>query len=160
MSDRELRCYDYVNRSYAVVREALLADPIGIFLRATRGASSRAEVVAASLRTSIGPIEVGADIAIQVAEVTELTSPFGTPMTSLRLEWQAVRGPGLFPSMNATLSIYALSATETQLDLHGLYRPPLGFFGTAVDALVGYRVAEATVLRFVQEIAEYLRASL
>ena len=89
-----------------------------------------------------------------------MTSPLGSPATAVGLSWQAVRGAWLFPAMEATLSLYALSPTETQLDLQGVYRPPMGFFGSALDAVVGHRVAEASVLRFVQDIAEYLRAHL
>jgi hypothetical protein len=62
--------------------------------------------------------------------------------------------------MEATLSVYPLSAHETQLDLHGRYRPPLGVVGNALDALVGHRIAEATVLRFVQDIATRINAEL
>jgi hypothetical protein len=36
--------------------------------------------------------------------------------------------------MRAALSLYALTATETQLDLEGDYQPPLGPLGRVVDA--------------------------
>lgn len=157
---RELRCYDYVNHPYAIVRDALLGDTRGIFQRATKAASTRAEALAANLRVSLGALEIGVEITIRVAKVEETRSPLGSPATAVSLAWQAVRGAWLFPAMEATLSLYALSATETQLDLRGMYTPPLGVFGTALDAMVGHRVAEASVLRFVQDVAEYLRAQL
>jgi hypothetical protein len=53
-----------------------------------------------------------------------------------------------------------LSSQETQLDLHGRYRPPLGVVGNALDALVGHRIAEASVLRFVQGVATRLSTEL
>jgi hypothetical protein len=59
--------------------------------------------------------------------------------------------------MTATLDVYALGPGETQVDFHGEYVPPLGVVGTAIDALVGHRIAQATVHRFVQEVAERLR---
>jgi hypothetical protein len=62
--------------------------------------------------------------------------------------------------MEATFSIYALSSTETQLDLHGRYLPPLGLVGGAVNALVGNRVAEASVLRFIQDVRARLETEL
>ena len=62
--------------------------------------------------------------------------------------------------MEATLSVYPLSAHETQIDLHGRYRPPLGAVGNALDVLVGHRIAEASVLRFVQDIAARINAEL
>lgn len=62
--------------------------------------------------------------------------------------------------MRAELSIYPLTATETQLDLSGLYEPPLGILGSAIDAMVGDRIAEASVHHFVSDVAAYLRATL
>jgi hypothetical protein len=59
--------------------------------------------------------------------------------------------------MDGVLTLYPLTATETQLDFLGRYEPPLGVVGDAVDALVGYRVAEASVHRFITDIARYLR---
>jgi len=54
--------------------------------------------------------------------------------------------------MEASLSAYPLSSRETQLDLHGRYRPPLGTVGTALDAAVGHRIAEATLLRLLRDV--------
>jgi hypothetical protein len=62
--------------------------------------------------------------------------------------------------MSAELSIYPLTATETQLDFLGRYEPPLGAVGGAVDAVVGHRIAEASVHRFLSDVAAYLRRSL
>ena len=46
----ELRCYDYVNHPYAVVRDALRGGLGGIFERATKAATGRAEALAATLK--------------------------------------------------------------------------------------------------------------
>jgi hypothetical protein len=62
--------------------------------------------------------------------------------------------------MKAELSIYPLTATETQLDFKGQYEPPLGPLGKAVNAMVGYRIAEVSVHRFVNDVAGYLRQTL
>jgi hypothetical protein len=62
--------------------------------------------------------------------------------------------------MHAELSVYPLTATETQLDFSGDYEPPFGILGNAVNAIVGHRIAEASVHRFVTEVAEYLRSTL
>ena len=68
--------------------------------------------------------------------------------------------PRLFPLMKADLFIYPITATETQLDFKGLYEPPLGILGKAINALVGHRIAEACVHRFVSDTAEYLRKTI
>jgi hypothetical protein len=62
--------------------------------------------------------------------------------------------------MRAELSVYPLTATETQLDFAGRYEPPLGALGSAMDAMVGHRIAEASVHRFLQDVAAYLRREL
>jgi hypothetical protein len=62
--------------------------------------------------------------------------------------------------MSATLFVYPLTKTETQLDFVGQYEPPLGKLGDVVDAVVGHRIAEASVHRFVADVAEFLRKNL
>jgi hypothetical protein len=157
-----LRCYQYVNRSYAAVRDALHADPNGIFRRATLGASRRASGVAASLHANIAGIEVGADVTIHVTFSEERShGPFGAaPMTRLILTWEAARAPALFPAMSAEIRLYPISTKETQLILDGSYEPPLGLLGRAVDALIMHRVAEASVHQFVNDVAQLLSTEL
>ena len=62
--------------------------------------------------------------------------------------------------MKANLAVYALTGTETQLDFRGEYTPPLGVVGSAIDAAVGHRIAEASVHRFIGEVAQFLRANI
>ena len=80
-----------------------------------------------------------------------------SPVTRVPIEWSAAQRAALFPIMNAELSVYALTATETQLDFLGRYQPPLGLVGGALDAMVGHRIAEASVHRLVADVAKYLR---
>lgn len=157
-SVREIRSYDYVNRPYEDVRDALSKDARKVFQAATKAAASRARSVAAGLRVNIGAIEVGADIDISVKKIEEKPSKaMAVTATRMQLEWEAATLPGLFPFMKAELSIYPLTATETQLDFSGLYRPPLGAVGKALNAIAGHRIAEAAVHRFVSDVAAYLR---
>jgi hypothetical protein len=158
----ELRCYDYVNHPYAVVRDALRGHLGAIFERATKGATGRAEALAASLKVDVGPLEIGTDVAIEAVGVEEHEEgPIGrTPTTFIRLRWKAVRAAALFPSMEAELIVYPLSRNETQLELHGLYSPPLGAVGSALNSLVGYRIADASVHRFMTDLAGMLRNEL
>jgi len=74
------------------------------------------------------------------------------PITRLQLEWEAATMPRLFPLMKAEISIYPLTATETQLDFSGLYEPPLGALGNAVNVIIGHRIAEVAVHRFVSDV--------
>jgi hypothetical protein len=158
----ELRCYDYVNHPYAVVRDALRADLGGILQRATKSASGRAGALAANLKVDVGPLEIGTDVAIEVLGVEEReTGPTGRAgTTAITLRWVAARGAALFPSMEAELLVYPLAKDETQIELHGRYTPPLGAVGGALDSLIGHRVADASVHRFVTDVASLLRSEL
>jgi hypothetical protein len=157
---RQLRCYQYATVPYPRVCEALRHDPAGLFQRATASAAARAQELVATLRVAVGTVELGAGIVIELGAVAEQTSALGDRTTSLGLAWRGASAAVLFPAMEATLSVYPLSPTETQLDFHGRYRPPLGALGQALDALVGHRIAEAAVLRFVQDVAARLEAEL
>lgn len=156
----DLRCYDYVNQPFARVRALLLEDPRRLFQRATTVATSRAQALRAQLHASVGPLEVSAEVDITITSVQEARSPLDGPATRVELEWHAARATGAFPVMHAVLWAYALTPGETQLELEGTYAPPLGALGRAVDAVVGRRIAEASMHRFVQEVATRLREEL
>lgn len=158
---REIHCYDYVNHPYDQVCSALSKDAAAVFQAATRSASSRAQSVASELRVDLGGVSIGADIRVVVKNVeARPRDGMADPVTRLQLEWEAANTPALFPVMNAELAVYPLTATETQLDFDGFYEPPLGPLGKAVNAIVGHRIAEASVHRFVSNVAEYLRKVL
>lgn len=158
---REVRCYDYVNQTYDKVREALSGDLVKIFQAATHSASARAHDVAVALRVDVAGLEVAKDVVVTVKARKEGTiGTRRTPTTRIGLEWKAAGSPRLFPVMKGDLSIYPLTATETQLDFDGHYQPPLGALGRAVNALVGHRIAEACVHRFLADVGSYLRRTI
>jgi len=153
----EIRCYDYVSHPYEQVRDALSKDPLAVFQSATKAAASRTRTVASALRVDLGGIGVEADIVISIKKIEEKAPDATTgPVTRLQLEWESAKMPGLFPLMKAELSIYPLTATETQLDFSGIYEPPLGPVGKALDAIAGRRIAEVSVHSFVSDVAGYL----
>lgn len=153
----KIRCYDYVNHPYAMVRDALTKDAPQLFQCATKAAATRAESVASELRAGIGGISVEADVRICVKSIEEKVETMSVPVTRLHVEWEAATMPSLFPIMKADISIYPLTATETQLDFQGVYEPPLGAVGKAVNAIIGHRIAEASVHRFIEDVARHLR---
>ena len=158
---REIRCYDYVNHPYERVRDALRQDALSVFQSATKSADSRAQSIAAELHVDIGGVGVMTDIRISVRAVEEkILDAMSTPGTRLLLEWEATTLPRLFPLMEAELFIYPLTATETQLNFLGFYEPPFGALGKAMNAIVGHRIAEVSVHRFISDVAAYLRKAL
>lgn len=158
---RQVRSYEYVNHSYEKVRAALTADSKQVFRSATTAAASRAHDLAAKLEVRIAGVDVGREIDITVGVAHEVQAIALRPTrTVIPIEWQAAESPGLFPLMKGQLEVYPLTATETQLDFSGEYDPPLGVVGDAVDAVIGHRLAEASVQRFVADVGAYLRKAL
>ena len=132
-----------------------------MFQAATKTAASRANSLASELRVDLAGLTLAADISIRVTGTEHQKAEAGSPpSTTIHLEWEAANRPHLFPFMKAELAIYPLTGKETQLDFSGLYQPPMGVLGSAMNSLVGHRVAESSVHRFVSEIAEHLRKSL
>lgn len=153
----EIRSYDYVNHPYERVRDALNKDALSVFQSATKSAVARTESLATELHVDFGGIGIKADVTVRINNIEEKINAVPTPTTRLQLEWQASSMPTLFPVMRAELAVYPLTGTETQLDFLGHYEPPFGVVGKAMDALGGYRLAEASVHRFVSDVAGYLR---
>lgn len=70
--------------------------------------------------------------------------------------WRAAVAAPAFPKLEADLELDALGGGASHLSLTGTYRPPLSVVGGAGDALIGRRVAEACVRRFVLDVADAL----
>jgi hypothetical protein len=158
---REIRCYDYVNHPYERVRDALKQNALTVFQSATKTAASRAQSVAAELHVDFGGVGVKTEIKIALKSVEERVGDSSSmPSTKLVLEWEAATMPRFFPLMKGELSVYPLTSTETQLDFSGIYLPPFGTVGKTMNAIVGHRIAEVSVHRFVSDVAGYLRQTL
>lgn len=158
---REIRSYDYVNHPYERVRDVLKKNAVAVFQSATKAAAARAHSVAAELHVDFGGIGVKTDINISVKSVEEeMVDLVSTPIMRLQLEWEAATAPRLFPLMKGELSVYPLTSTETQLDFYGVYEPPFGAVGKTMNAVLGHRIAEVSVHRFVNDVAGYLRQSI
>ncbi|HZU81608.1 MAG TPA: hypothetical protein VE987_01770 [Polyangiaceae bacterium] len=158
---RTLRCYAYVNRPYEAVRAALHERTLELMQRATNSAAARASSLGANLRVDVAGVEIGVEVRLHVASVREEQGVAGlSPVTRVSIGWEATRAPALFPLMSAELAAWPLSSSETQLEIEGNYRPPLGAVGSAIDAAVGHRIAEASVHRLLEDLVEQLRRDL
>ena len=83
-----IRSYDYVNRPFPEVSEALSAHPLEIFQAATKTAAERANSLASELSIDVAGIKLGADIAIKVTATAETNrctelSAMRCPITAL-----------------------------------------------------------------------------
>jgi hypothetical protein len=73
----------------------------------------------------------------------------------LIVRWEAVgTSGGLFPVLDADITLTPYGPAATLLALSGAYRPPLGALGAALDRVVLHRVAEATIQGFVNQLGE------
>jgi hypothetical protein len=154
---RRLRCYAYVDRPYEAVRDVLRKHPLELLQRATVSAAKRADSLATSLRVAAAGIEIGVEVRIHVQSVSDEEGVAGLPpVTRVSVGWEAARAPSLFPLMSADLSAWPLSSSETRLEVEGEYRPPLGFVGTAIDAAIGHRIAEASVHKLLEDVVAQL----
>lgn len=159
MSSRhELHAYIYINHPYEAVRDLLLASPLTVLRDATTAVALRNGALGGELHPKTRPLDISAEVEIKVLAVAKAArSSNGHPATQLEIEWKAGRRPVLFPTMRATLSVHALTPGETQLDLAGIYEPPPGALGEALDAVTLHRMARESVSGFVQDVAMFLR---
>ncbi|MGE5287800.1 MAG: hypothetical protein ACM3ML_11455 [Micromonosporaceae bacterium] len=73
----------------------------------------------------------------------------------LTLRWEATGpGGGLFPALDADITLTPAGEQATLLTLAGAYRPPLGPLGTGLDRAILHRVAGATIRSFVNHVAD------
>lgn len=158
---RKVRYYQFVQRPYGAVRGLLRERPLEVLQRATTSAAARAEALGATLRVALAGFEIGVDVKIHVTAIRDEEAVGGlSPVTHVMLSWEAARAPGLFPLMSAQLSIWPLSSTETEIEIEGEYRPPLGAVGDALDAAVGYRIARASVHQFLEDVVRQIHLEL
>ena len=76
--------------------------------------------------------------------------------TVVPMRWTAAGATGLFPELEADLEIAPLAPGRSQLAMSARYVPPLGIMGRALDRAVLFRVAEATLKDFLDQVAERL----
>jgi hypothetical protein len=78
----------------------------------------------------------------------------------LPLRWEATGpGNGLFPALDADVTITPAGDHAAILTLTGVYRPPLGRLGGLLDRAVLSRVAAATIRDFVGRLAQAIEDS-
>jgi len=72
----------------------------------------------------------------------------------LALRWDAAGpGGGLFPALDADITLGRVDDQATTLTLTGVYRPPLGSVGAGLDQAILHRVAVATIRDFLGRVA-------
>ena len=100
----------------------------------------------------VGPGAVSKLVRVQVRELSWTDKSGG-----LALRWEATgAGGALFPVLDADLTLVDFGARGTLVALAGVYRPPLGVLGQALDRAGLHRVAVATIRGFLTRVAAEL----
>ena len=102
------------------------------------------------------PVELGISQSVCVKFTSEQRSPLTTGRRNegISLQWEA-EGGGPFPKFSGVLIIRPHSG-QSELELKGSYVPPLGEIGAAFDAVIGNKVATATVRALLENLKEVL----
>jgi hypothetical protein len=75
----------------------------------------------------------------------------------LAMRWEATGpGGGLFPALDADITVTPAGEQITLLKITGTYRPPLGALGTMLDMAILHRIATSTIQTFLNRIAAAL----
>jgi hypothetical protein len=78
----------------------------------------------------------------------------------LTLRWEATGyGGGLFPALDADVTLTPAADGTSLLKLDGAYRPPLAALGTALDKVILNRVATSTMRSLLAQIAESIAST-
>jgi hypothetical protein len=103
----------------------------------------------------LAEVGVGEDVRIARQVEIDLGTPIQLPTkTVLPLRWTATGASGLFPSLDADLEIAPLGHDRCQLSMSARYVPPLGALGRAMDRALLFRVAEATIKNFLDQVRD------
>jgi hypothetical protein len=131
-----------------------LANLIGGGLLA--GASAQAYSDGITGLTGIGPLGSALGLSrLCQARFQDLKASGDSARFALRWE---VTGPGggLFPALDADLTLTSAGTHSTTLTLTGVYRTPLGTVGMELDWVIWHGVATATIQAFLRLLSEAL----
>lgn len=155
---RPLRAHTYAAVPYRRVQALLAEEPHHLLQVSTDDAATHGHDLLATLRASVAGVELSRDILLDVGDLQVLDDA----RCVLPISWRAARGPHLFPTADATLELWAMTATPplVQVVLTGSYEPPLSAFGAAIDRALLQGFTEAVAQRFVADVATYLEERL
>jgi hypothetical protein len=75
----------------------------------------------------------------------------------LQLRWVAAGATGqLFPALDADLDLLGVDEQRCSLSINGVYDPPLGVLGAAIDRILLHRAARATMRALLRELGHTL----
>ena len=104
--------------------------------------------------TRVGPLGAAPGIS-KLVEVQYRDLVTHGDSAVLTLRWEVTgHGSGLFPALDADITLTPAGEDATVLSVAGAYRPPLGSVGAGLDRAIMNRAATATISSFINRIAE------
>lgn len=152
---RDLHAYAYVDVPFDLASRLFAENADAVLKHATDDVAEEAGKLSRTLKVNVGGFDVAKDVEVLIGDF----EPAQLTRSSVPIEWHAENGRLLFPTLKARLDIVAVSLDPplTQIELTGTYDPPGGAVGAGADRLLLHRLADATVYRFVHDIAMELR---
>jgi hypothetical protein len=109
----------------------------------------------------LAEVGFGDDVRIARTVAIDLGTPIRLGAKSLLpMRWTAAGAAGLFPSLDADLEVAPLGRDRCQLSISARYVPPLGAVGRAIDRAVLFRIAEATIKDFLDQVRDRIAREL
>lgn len=129
--------------------EAVLGD----LQRKIAASASEAYREGESLRETLatGSKSVAKEVLLDVGQPRIRRDGLAFPVT-----WKATGPTMLFPRMVADLVVFPIGPELMSLVFEGVYDPPLGAVGDAIDRLIMNRVAETTVKNWVDRVVSLI----
>ena len=144
-----------IERPLSSVVATMADDPGEVLANATKAAVSKANEVIVHLEGKWAWFDLDESVQAEVGTLEEDRS-----MARIPLSWKADKHKRLLPSLQGHLGFYSLSAKHTELSYTATYAPPLGLFGGIEDFLVGRRVLDAVLGRFLEEVVSHLEVEI
>lgn len=154
----EVCVFRWLDIPYRRVREVVLDDPAELISPAAAGAMDHSQELLTTLGVDVAGHPVERQVEISLGEPVDLGAPL--PIVKLPMRWHAVHHPELFPVMDGVLEAYPIAGNRTQLSIQGRYEPPFGRLGELLDGGLLHRVADGSVERFLEHIADAILAAI
>jgi hypothetical protein len=154
---RYVHRYEAVKVPYTRVHQILESNPCAVVEPATEAGEEIAtgSPAALGIGIEIGSMEVTKAVEIDVGELVDVAGRI--PLARLPLRWRSADGSALFPIVEADIEIQPMPDDLTLVSFLGMYRPPLGPVGVAVDRFLLHRVAESAFHRFFEDVLHRLQ---
>lgn len=152
---QHIHLYDAVTVPFESVRRLLRDHPDRVLCEAAAHGEAGVEESVTALELDLAGFRVAKEVELEVLSFADV--PGRVPRARVQLRWEPVDHSHLFPSIEADLEAEPVEEGRSMLSLLGIYRPPLGAIGVAVDKVVLHHVAETAMRRFFHHLLHRIK---